>query len=134
LPRVRVLLQALSQSAASAEDQGLYGGLRETQLVGDLAVRQPLPLPQQDGAPLVLRHLLEDVLQANQLVRDVLAAGDDLLQYLEVVRRLDLAAAPGRPPAREANVVRDLEQPGGLELGDDAALQAAERVHERCLD
>src|SRR6185312_10048360 len=43
LPRVRVLLQALSESAASAEDEGLYGGLRETQLVGDLAVRQPLP-------------------------------------------------------------------------------------------
>ena len=102
LPRVRVLLQALSQSAASAEDQGLYGGLRETQLVGDLAVRQSLPLAQQDGAPLFLRHFLEDVLQADELVRDSLLAGrHNLLQHLEVVRRLDLAAAPGRTPARK---------------------------------
>src|SRR5205085_11418897 len=69
LPRVRVLLQALSQSAACAEDQGLYGGLGETQLSGNLAVRQTLPLTQQNRAPLVLRHLFEDILQADQLIR-----------------------------------------------------------------
>src|SRR6476646_11226492 len=134
LPRNRVLLQALSQSAASAEDQGLYGGLRETQLGGDLAVRQSLPLAQQDRAPLVLRHFLEDVLQADELVRDLLAAGHHVLQHLEVVRCLDAPAPPGRTPARQAHVVRNLEQPGRLELRDDAALQTAERVHERRLD
>src|SRR5204863_2362219 len=32
------------------------------------------------------------------------------------------------------NVVRNLEEPGRLELGDDAALQTAERVHERRLN
>src|SRR5262249_24523087 len=65
---------------------------------------------------------------------DPLARGNDLLQHLEVVRRLDPSTPPRRAPARQADVVRDLEQPRRLDLGDDAALQATERVHERRLD
>src|SRR2546428_13212504 len=99
-----------------------------------LAYWYPLPLPQKNRAPLVLRHLLEDVLQADQLVTDLLASRDDFLEHLEVVRCLDLAAAPGGAPAREAHVVRDLEQPGGFELGDDPARRPPEGVHERLLD
>ena len=134
LPRVRVLLQALSERATCAEDQRLDRGLRKPELGRDLAVRESLPLTQKNRAPLILGHLLEHVLQPDQLVGDVLAPRNDLLQNLEVVRRLDLPAAPGGAPAREAHVVRDLEEPGGLELGDDPALQTAEGVHERRLE
>src|SRR3954471_22142294 len=134
LPRVCVLLQALSERTTCAEDQCLDGSLCQPKLSRDLAVCEPLPLPQKNRAPLVLRHRFEDVLQADQLVTDLLASGDDFLEDLEVVRCLDLAAAPGGAPAGEAHVVRDLEQPGGFELGDDPARESAEGVHERRLD
>jgi hypothetical protein len=134
LPRVGILLQALSESTTCAEDQRLDRSLGEPQLGRDFSIGEALPFPQQDGSALVLRHLLEDVLQADELVADRLATGDDLLENLEVVRRLDLAAPPGRAAAREAHVVGDLEEPGGLELGHDAARETAEGVHERRLD
>ena len=60
-------------------------------------------------------------------------AGRQLLDDLEVGRRLDAAAAPRRAAARQADVVGDLEEPRRLELGHDAALDAAERVQERAL-
>lgn len=82
----RVLLQALSERASRAEDQCLDGALCQAQLGRDLSVREALPLAQQNRAALVLRHRLEDFLQANELVRPVVRAGDDLLQHLEVVR------------------------------------------------
>ena len=59
---------------------------------------------------------------------------DDFLQDLEVVRGLDLPTAPGGAPPGEADVVRDLEEPGGLELGNDPAREPAEGVHEGRLD
>ncbi len=44
------------------------------------------------------------------------------------------AAAPRGAAAREADVLGDLEQPGRLGLGHDAATECAERVHVRRLD
>jgi len=44
LPRVGVLLQALSERATCAEDERLDGGLRQSEFGGDLAVREALPL------------------------------------------------------------------------------------------
>src|SRR6266567_1654821 len=82
LPRVCVLLQALSERTTCAEDQCLDGSLSKPKLRRDLAVCEPLTLPQKDCAPLVLRHRLEDVLQADQLVGDLLAPGDDFLEDL----------------------------------------------------
>ncbi len=134
LPRVSVLLQALSERATCAEDQRLDRSLREPELGRDFAIGESLPLPQKNRAPLVLGHLLEHVLERDQLVRDLLASGNDLLEHLEVVRRLDLASTPGGASAREAHVVGDLEQPGRLELGDDSPREAAEGVHEGRLD
>src|SRR6266566_6111711 len=134
LPRVCVLLQALSERTTCAEDQRLDRGRGEPNLGRVLAVCEPLPLPQKNRAPLVLRHLLEDILQADQLVGDLFTSGDDFLEHLEVVRCLDLATAPRGAPPREAHVVRDLEQPGGFELGDDPTREPAEGIHERRLD
>ena len=58
----------------------------------------------------------------------------DVLQQLEVARRLDPAAPERGAVARQAHVLGDLEQPRRLGLRDDPALERAERVQERRLD
>ena len=128
------LLEPARERAARAEDQRLDGGLRELELLRDLAVREALPLAQQDRAALALGHLLEHVLEADQLVGAPRRRRGQLLDHLEVGRRLDAAAPPARAAAREADVVGDLEEPRRLELRHDAALDPAERVQERALD
>src|SRR5439155_10173394 len=100
------------------------------ELVADLPVGETLPLAQQDRAALGLRHLLEHVLKTDQLVRAARRRGRQLLDELEVSRRLDSAATPRGTAAGQADVVRDLEEPGRLELGLDAALEAAKCVQE----
>ena len=131
--RLRRLLEALGERTACAEDQRLDGGLRQLQLVGDLAIREPLPLAEEDRAALVLRHLLEDVLEADQLVAARGRRRRQLLDDLEVGGRLDPAPPPRGAASRQADVVRDLEQPGRLELRLDPAPKAAEGVEERAL-
>src|SRR5205085_7495170 len=69
----------------------------------------------------------------DELVAVVLARRDDVLQQLEVARRLDPAAPEGGAMPREADVLGDLEQPRRLGLRHDAALERAERVQERGL-
>ena len=108
--------------------------LGELQLLGDLAIREPLPLAQQDRAALLLGHQRERVLDPDQLVALPARAGDDLLDDLEVARALDPAAAPRGAAAGETDVLGDLEQPGRLGLGHDAAAERAESVHVRRLD
>ena len=130
LPRRRRLLQPAGQRAPGPEDQRLDGSLRELELCRDLAIRQPLPLAEEDRAPLRLRQLLEHVLEPDQLVGTMRGRRSKLLDDLEVGRRFDPAAPPGGAAAREADVVRDLEEPGRLDLRHDAALDAAERVQE----
>src|SRR5919197_4573342 len=130
----RSLLQTGGQRTPRAKDQRLDRRLRELQLVGDLAVREPLPLAQENRTALALGHVLQHVLEPDQLVRDLLLRRHDLLQHLHVVRRLDPPPPPGRAPPREADVVGDLEHPGLLDFGDDPAREAAEGVHERRLD
>ena len=133
LDQVR-LLEPLRQRAASAEDQRLDGRLGDFELLGDLAIREPLPFAQQDRATLLLRHAGERVLDPDQLVVLPARAWDDLLDHLEVARALDPAATPRRAATREADVLGDLEQPRRLGLGHDAAAERAERVHVRRLD
>src|SRR5439155_25017208 len=58
---------------------------------------------------------------------------DELAHLFEVLRRLDEAPARPRVLPREADVLRDLVEPRRLELGHDAALEAAESVQERRL-
>src|SRR5581483_1105013 len=78
-------------------------------------------------------HSLEGVLQADELVREPGRRGCDLLDDLEVGLGLDPSATPGRAAAGQADVLRDLEQPRRLLLGDDAPPDPAERVQEGAL-
>src|SRR4029079_4767528 len=83
------LLERPGERAASAEDQHLDRRLGEVELLGDLPSRESLPLAQEDRAALVLGHLLEGLLDPDQLERLLtFARRDDLLQNLEVVGRL----------------------------------------------
>src|SRR5207245_3751531 len=108
LPRVRILLQALSESATCAEDQRLDCSLAEAKLGRDFSIGESLPLPQENGAALVFGHLLEHVLQTDELVADgLVATGDDFLEDLVVSRRLQPAAPPRALTGREAHVAGD---------------------------
>ena len=95
-----------------------------------------MPLAQENGAPLVLRHLLERRVEAHELERVAGRAvgGYDLLQQLEIVGRLEPQTLAGRRAARDADVLRDLVEPRLLELRRRAALEPAECVQERRLD
>jgi hypothetical protein len=120
---------------AGAEDQRLDCGLRDVERLGDLRVAQALPIAQQDRAAQILRHRGEGVVEAEELLVSVRgAAGQPLLQLLQVGRRLDPRAPRRTQPAREADVVRDLVEPGCLELGNDALLQRPVDAQEGFLD
>jgi hypothetical protein len=128
-------LEPLGQRPPRAEDQRLDRRLGEPHLLRDLAVRESLPLPQEDRLALRRRHPDERLLELDELVRaHPRRRGDVLLQRLDVAGRLDAAAAERGATAREADVLGDLEQPRRLGLRDDPALQAAEGVQERLLD
>jgi hypothetical protein len=122
------------ERAPGPEDERLDRRLRQLELLGDLAIRQALPLAQEDRAALAVGHPLEHVLEPHQLVRSRRGGGRQLLHDLEVGRRLDPSAPPGRAPAGEADVVSDLEEPGRFLLRDDTAAKAPEGVEERALD
>jgi hypothetical protein len=132
--RLRLLGEAGGQGATCPEEEGLDGGLREAELLGDLLVGEALPLAEEQRAPLLLGHLAERLGQPDQLVRVRLARGEDVLDRIEIARRLDAAAPRGGALAGQADVLRDLVQPRRLELRVDAALVAAEGVQERRLD
>src|SRR2546423_12403493 len=98
------LCEALRQRAPRAEDEGLDRRLRQLQLRRDLAVGEALPFAQEDRAPLALRHLLEHVLEAYELVGKPARSRGKLLDALEARSRLEPLPAPGRPPPRAAAV------------------------------
>ena len=132
--RLRLVLEPLRERPARAEDQRLDGGLAEVHLLRDLAVREPLPLAQQDRAALALGHPGERLLEPDQIVLAALGRRGHVLDRLQVTRRLDAAAPERGAVAGEADVLGDLEQPRRLGLRHDAAAQPAERVQERVLD
>ena len=133
-PRLVDLLQLLGERAPRAEHEHLDRGFGQVELRGDLAVRQALPLAQQDDRPVPLRQLLERFRERRCLPGDLLGRGDEVLERIEVARRLDLAAAPGGLAASPAHVLRDLVEPGRLELRSDTAAKPAVGVEERRLD
>src|SRR5436309_15935162 len=57
----RWALQAPGERTAGPEEQRLDRGLRELELLRDLAVGEALPLAEEDRAALLLGHLLEHV-------------------------------------------------------------------------
>jgi hypothetical protein len=72
-----------------AKDQRFHGRLRDTELVCDLRVGQPFPFPEQERPAQVGRHLLQRILQADQLVVLPLGGGDSLVHLVEVCRVLE---------------------------------------------
>ena len=130
-----VRVEGLGEVSTRAEDQRLRRRVGDIERLGDLGVAEALPLAEQDRAPEVLRHRGERIVETEELVVRVgHAPGQALLELLQVGRRLE-ASAPGlAEPAREADVVGDLVEPGRLELGDDAFLESAIDAQERVLD
>src|SRR5262249_60279085 len=72
---------------ARAEDEHLDRRRRELELVRDLAIGKPTPLPENDRPALVQRHRLERLLEPDQLLA-VLAmrSSHRLLRDLERIR------------------------------------------------
>ena len=85
-------------------------------LVGDLVVREALPLAQENRAALALGHVLERLREAHEVFgRLARRRGQHVLHGGEVARRLDAAAAARRAASGQADVVRDLVEPRELE-------------------
>src|SRR5438093_12755075 len=109
------MLEVLRKRTPCAEDEHLDRAFRQTGLGRDLAVRETLPLAQQDDRAVSLRHPLERFRQLRRLAGGVLGGGDDVLQRVEVANRLDPTAPPGAVAACATDVLGNLEEPGGLE-------------------
>jgi hypothetical protein len=124
-------LELLAQRAPRAENERLDRAPGEPEHLGDLRVRAPFDLAQDDGRPLVEREVSErpaDVLRR----RPVVVGGGDLVG--DVVVELDLLwPARRRPEALEAHVVGDLDQPVQGSARVLPALERLVRVEERRL-
>ena len=128
-----IVAETGGERTARAEEQRLDRGLGELELLGDLLVREALPLAEQERATLLCRQALERLGKTDQLVGVRLRRGKDVLHRIEVAGRLDAATAERRALAGETDVLGDLVEPRRLELGVDAALEAAEGIEERRL-
>ena len=125
------MLKARRQIAAGTEEECLDGAEAHSELVGDLRIRESLPLAQKNGPTLALGKMGEPVSKRGAMLIHFVAGGrwrGELVDVLDLVH--DRALAAGRPPRPSADVERDLEQPGELELRLDAALQGAQHVDE----
>src|SRR5206468_2458589 len=122
------------ERAAGSEEQSFNGALAQLELSGDLAVREALPLAQQDRALLVRRQLRERVCEAGQLVVRPDRGNGEARKAVGIVRGLEAVPPPGRPAALATDVLGDLEEPGQLGARHDSLPQATERVQEGVLD
>src|SRR5439155_5695566 len=122
------------ERAPRAEEQRLDSAFGQAELLRDLAVREALPLAEEDRPLLVRRQLGERVGETRQLVVRPLRRGREPRHPVRVLHELPLVAAPGRALPLAADVLGDLEQPGRLRPRHDALAQPAEGVHERVLD
>jgi len=125
-----ILLEVLGQGGACAKQEHLHRRLRKPQPRADLPVGQALPLPQEDDRAIALRHPLERLGNRPGLAGRGLRCCDDVLESIQVANSLDAAAPPGRFPTRPADVLRDLEQPGRLELRSHSPLKPAVSVEK----
>jgi hypothetical protein len=126
--------ELLGEGPAGPKDQRLHGGDGHVEVTRDVGVRVALPLAEQEGATLHLRQPRERVLEADQpaVVRVVGAAGERL-EILRVPHELDGLATAGCAMARQADVLGDRQQPGGLVDRHHATLECAVGLHERGL-
>jgi hypothetical protein len=123
-------LELFPQRTPRAEDERLDRAHRDAEHLGDLGVRAPLDLAQDDGRALVEREMAEraaDVVRSRPVVLVDERVGD-------VVVELDLLRPPrAGAEALEADVVRDRDQPVERRARVLTALERPEGVHERRL-
>ena len=93
-----------------------------------------MPLAHQQRAAQVGRHVGECVIEAEQLVGVRRVRRGALSEQIQIGRGLHTRAAGRAEPARQAHVVRDLVEPGSLELGDDTLSERRAYPQERVLD
>ena len=122
-------LQLLSQRPTRTEDERLDGADGEAEHVGDLRIRTPFDLAQDDRRALVEREMAE---RTADVVRCGCVVVDELVCDVVVERHLL------RPPrvgaeALQADVVRDLDQPVERRARVLTALERAVCVEERRL-
>ena len=132
--RLGRLLEPARERAPRAEDQRLDGGLRELELLGDLAVGEPCHsrsrIARRWFSGICSRTSCRPI--SSSARRD--GAGVSSSTTSKSVGDSIRPRRQRRAAAREADVVRDLEEPRRLELRHDAALDPAERVQEGALD
>ena len=121
-----------------AEEQRLDRGARDRQRPGELLVREPAELAQQQRVPLLARQLRDRALHiaARSALRIASASGsDEGALTVDLGRRQRLAHA--RADARPALVARDRREPGGglprLGAVQERAVRGEERLLRRVL-
>ena len=122
------VLESVGQGAPSAEDQRLGGRVRDLEALRDLAVRQALPLPEQDRPALALGEAHERVREADERVVRTVGSGHRLLENCDVPDPLETFTTPCRADPGEAHVPRDMEEPRGAGPGAGAAAEASAGV------
>ena len=110
---------------------GRDGGVRKPELVSDLVVGEPAPLPHDEGPPLHLRKPRERAREPEELVGQGVRPGRE---ELALVERPGPDTGGGRPAARDDEVSGDPLEPGIGPLGAEPALQAAPGVEVGVLD
>ena len=120
--------RAARERAPRAEEERLDGRLREVELVGDLAVGEALPLAQEERAPL-RAPASRRAPRADRISSSASTCVRGHESWSAWRSLGDSTPAPARrgAQARQADVLGDLEEPGRLELGLDAALGARGR-------
>jgi hypothetical protein len=123
--------QLLAQRAPRTKDERLDRARGETQHLGDLGVRAPLDLAQDDRGTLVEGEMAE---RAANVLRRRPVLGGDLVRDVVVESEPHLLRAPcGGAEPLQAHVVRDLDQPVERRARILAALERLVRVEERRL-
>src|SRR5204863_117939 len=109
------VLKARRQIAAGTEEECLDGADAHPALVGDLRIRESLPLAQKNGPTLARGKMGEPVSKRGATLIHFVAGGRWRGEFVDVLDLVhDRALAAGRPPRPSADVERDLEQPGVL--------------------
>ena len=130
LARHRLVLEALGEGSPRTEDQRLDRRARQAELLGDLAVGAAAPLAEDERAALQVGHVVERLVEPDELVARAVSPGSDLLQDLRVAQDLVVAPASARAGAAPAGVLGDREEPVGLEARHDAPLEGAQDEQE----
>ena len=127
------VLQRRGERATRAEDDRLGCALRQAQSIGDLAVGEPLPFAQQDGAPLLLRQAAECGRESDEVVGRTVGRGDGLLEDRDVLDVLQAIPSPRGAEAGEADVLGDSQEPGRAHRRANACIETPACVQVRGL-